>query len=209
MTLRVDQTQAATRNVNVGDVYDTVQIYLGSSFVNLFTRYGHNYMVYLQADPLRRLNADDVKNLYVRNSGGGMVPVGALAEIRPALGTSVVSLYNLFPAATINGMPAAGFSSGQALDAMETIARPGAAARHELRMDGHVLPGEAGRQLHLLHLRPRDPARLLRARRPVRELDHAGRRHPRRADGPARDGGGAAAASASPTTSTCRSAWCC
>ena len=122
VTLRVDKTQAATRSVNVGDVYQTVQIYLGSSFVNLFTRYGHNYMVYLQADPLRRLNADDVKNLYVRGSGGGMVPVGALAEIRPALGTSVVSLYNLFPAATVNGQPADGYSSGQALDAMEKIA---------------------------------------------------------------------------------------
>ena len=122
VSLRVDKTQAATRNVNVGDVYDTVQIYLGSSFVNLFTRYGHNYMVYLQADPLRRLNSDDVKNLYVRNSGGGMVPVGALAEIRPALGTSVISLYNLFPAATVNGMPAGGYSSGQALAAMEAIA---------------------------------------------------------------------------------------
>jgi HAE1 family hydrophobic/amphiphilic exporter-1 len=123
VTVNVDKTQAATRNVNVGDVYNTVQIYLGSSFVNLFTRFGRNYMVYLQADPLRRVTTDDVKNLYVRNSSGGMVPVGAMAEIRPALGTSVVSLYNLFPAATINGMPAPGYSSGQALDAMEKIAQ--------------------------------------------------------------------------------------
>ena len=79
-------------------------------------------MVYLQADPLRRLNAEDVKNLYVRNSAGGMVPVGALAEIKAALGTTVISLYNLFPAATINGMPASGYSTGQALAAMEGIA---------------------------------------------------------------------------------------
>ncbi len=122
VTVRVDRTQAATLNVNVGDVYNTVQTYLGSTFVNLFTRFGHNYMVYLQADPLRRLNTDDVKSLYVRSAGGSMVPVGALAEIRPALGTSVVSLYNLFPAATINGMPAGGYSSGQALAAMEAIA---------------------------------------------------------------------------------------
>ena len=107
----------------MGDVYNTVQIYLGSSFVNLFTRYGHNYMVYLQADPLRRLNVQDVKDLYVRSQGGSMVPVGAVADIEAALGTSVVSLYNLFPAATINGMPAKGWSSGQALSAMEKIAR--------------------------------------------------------------------------------------
>jgi len=122
VTVKVDKTQAATRNVNVGDVYNTVQIYLGSSFVNLFTRFGHNYMVYLQADPLRRLNAEDVKNLYVRNSVGAMVPVGALAETKAALGTTVISLYNLFPAATINGMPASGYSTGQALAAMEGIA---------------------------------------------------------------------------------------
>ncbi len=123
VTVRVDKTQAATLNVNVGDVYNTVQIYLGSSFVNLFTRFGHNYMVYLQADPLRRLTTEDVKSLYVRGQGGSMVPVGALAEIQPAFGTSVISLYNLFPAATVNGMPAAGSSSGQALDAMEALAK--------------------------------------------------------------------------------------
>ncbi len=123
VTVRVNRTQAATLNVNVGDVYNTVQIYLGSSFVNLFTRFGHNYMVYLQADPLRRLTTEDVKSLYVRGQTGSMVPVGALAEILPAFGTSVISLYNLFPAATINGIPAAGFSSGQALDAMEALAQ--------------------------------------------------------------------------------------
>ncbi len=123
VTVNVDKTHAATLNVAVGDVYNTVQIYLGSSFVNLFTRYGHNYMVYLQADPLRRLNVQDVKDLYVRSQSGSMVPVGAVADIQAALGTSVVSLYNLFPAATINGMPAKGWSSGQALAAMEKIAK--------------------------------------------------------------------------------------
>jgi len=122
VTVEVDKTHAATLSVAVGDVYNTVQIYLGSSFVNLFTRYGHNYMVYLQADPLRRLNVQDVKDLYVRSQSGAMVPVGAVADIRAALGTNVVSLYNLFPAATINGMAAPGWSSGQALAAMEDIA---------------------------------------------------------------------------------------
>ncbi|HTQ43352.1 MAG TPA: efflux RND transporter permease subunit, partial [Polyangiaceae bacterium] len=123
VTVAVDKTHAATLNVNVGDIYNTVQIYLGSSFVNLFTRYGHNYMVYLQADPLRRLNVQDVKDLYVRGQNGAMVPVGAVADVHAALGTNVVSLYNLFPAATINGAAAPGWSSGQALGAMETIAK--------------------------------------------------------------------------------------
>jgi len=123
VSVRVDRTHAATLGVNVGDVYSTVQSYLGSTFVNLFTRFGHNYMVYLQADPLRRVNAGNVKDLHVRGQGGGMVPVGALAEVKPALGTSVISLYNLFPSATINGEPAPGASSGQALGAMEQLAK--------------------------------------------------------------------------------------
>jgi HAE1 family hydrophobic/amphiphilic exporter-1 len=79
-------------------------------------------MVYVQADPGFRLNADDIKRLYVRSESGDMVPIGSLAEIKPSQGPSVISLYNLFPSATINGAPADGFSSGQALAAMESIA---------------------------------------------------------------------------------------
>ena len=82
VTVKVDKTQAATRNVNVGDVYNTVQIYLGSSFVNLFTRFGHNYMVYLQADPLRRLTPTTSRTSTSATPRGSMVPVGALAEIQ-------------------------------------------------------------------------------------------------------------------------------
>jgi HAE1 family hydrophobic/amphiphilic exporter-1 len=80
-------------------------------------------MVYVQADPLHRLNTDDIKQLFVRSQSGDMVPIGALTDIKPSQGPSVISLYNLFPSATINGAPAGGFSSGQALEAMETIAR--------------------------------------------------------------------------------------
>lgn len=123
LSLKVNATQAATWNVNVGDVYNTLQSYLGSTYVNLFTKFGHNYMVYVQADPQYRLNADDVKRMFVRGRNGDMVPIGALAEITPSHGPSVISLYNLFPSATINGAPAAGFSSGQALAAMENLAR--------------------------------------------------------------------------------------
>ncbi len=123
VTLKVDRTHAASLNVNLGDVYGTVQNYLGSAYVNLFARFGHNYMVYLQADPARRLTTDDVKHLHVRSQSGAMVPVGAVADVLPSTGPSVVSLYNLFPAATINGMAAPGTSSGEALAAMEEIAR--------------------------------------------------------------------------------------
>jgi len=123
VALNVNRTKAATLNVNVGDVYNTLQTYMGSTYVNLFTKFGHNYMVYVQADPTRRLTTDDLKQLYVRSQSSSMVPVGALADIKSSLGPSVISLYNLFPSATINGAPAAKFSSGQALDAMGSIAR--------------------------------------------------------------------------------------
>ncbi len=123
LSLKVDRTQASTLNVDVGDVYNLLQSYLGSTYVNLFTRFGHNYMVYVQADPQHRLNADDIRELEVRGKNGDMVPIGALTDIRPSIGPSVISLYNLLPSATINGAAAPGFSSGQALAAMEGIAR--------------------------------------------------------------------------------------
>jgi len=123
VSLQVDRTRAATRNVNVGDVYAALQSYLGSTFVNLFTRFGHNYMVYVQADPRARMAPEDIRQMDVRSASGDMVPIGALADVRPAWGPDVISLYNLYPSSTINGQAAPGFSSGQALDAMEAIAR--------------------------------------------------------------------------------------
>jgi hydrophobic/amphiphilic exporter-1 (mainly G- bacteria), HAE1 family len=123
VSLKVDRTRAATRNVNVGDLYGVLQTYLGSTFVNLFTRFGHNYMVYVQADPRCRVDAEDIRRLFVRSQSGDMVPVGALTDVRSTWGPDVISLYNLFPAATINGMAADGYSSGQALEALESIAR--------------------------------------------------------------------------------------
>ena len=86
LSVKVDRTQAATLNVNAGDVYNALQSYMGSTYVNLFTKFGHNYMVYVQADPSHRLNTDDIKRLFVRGQGGNMVPIGALAEIKPSTG---------------------------------------------------------------------------------------------------------------------------
>ncbi len=123
LTLKVDSTQASSLGLNVGDVYNTLQNYMGSTYVNLFTRFGRNYMVYVQADSEHRLNTEDVKELYVRNQNSNMVPVGAIADLKLTRGPSVISLYNLFPSATINGLPAQNVSSGQALAEMDAIAR--------------------------------------------------------------------------------------
>ena len=121
-TVTVDRSEAETLGVSVGDVYDTLQSYLGSSYVNLFTRFGHNFMVFAQADAKQRLTADDIKNYYVPSQSGGMVPLGSLAEIKSTRGPAVISLYNFFPSATINGAAAAGYSSGQGLAAMQKVA---------------------------------------------------------------------------------------
>jgi hydrophobic/amphiphilic exporter-1 (mainly G- bacteria), HAE1 family len=123
LSLSVNRDQAATLNVDVGDVYNMLSSSLGSTYVNLFTRFGHNYMVYVQGDPLHRLDAEGIKQLYVRSQSGDMVPIGALTDIKPSQGPTVISLYNLFPSATINGVPSANSSSGQALATMESAAR--------------------------------------------------------------------------------------
>jgi HAE1 family hydrophobic/amphiphilic exporter-1 len=122
ISINVNRTRAQTLGVNVGDVNNTVQTYLGSSFVNLFTRFGHNYLVYAQADAPYRLDSDNLKNYYVRGTSGQMVPLSAVANIEPVQGPSVITLYNLFPSATINGAANAQFSSGQALKTLENIA---------------------------------------------------------------------------------------
>jgi HAE1 family hydrophobic/amphiphilic exporter-1 len=122
LAVTVDRRESETLNVAVGDVFDALQTYLGSSYVNLFTRFGHNFMVFAQADARHRLTADDLSRYYVRSQSGQMVPIGTLADIRAVVGPSVITLYNLFPAATINGAAAEGFSSGQALDRMRSIA---------------------------------------------------------------------------------------
>ena len=123
VTVTVNRTRAETLGVAVGDVQDTVQSYLGSSVANDFTRFGHTYMVYVQADAPFRREPDDLEEYAVRGQSGAMVPLGSLAEIRPSLGPAVITLYNLRPTATLNGAARDGYSSGQALEVMEAIAR--------------------------------------------------------------------------------------
>ena len=122
MTIKVEKTQAETFGVAVGDVYSTVQTYLGSSFVNQFTRFGHQYMVYAQADAPFRRQTQSVDGYYMRTSGGAMVPLGTVARIERSQGPSVITQYNLYPSATINGSANEKFSSGQAMRVMEEIA---------------------------------------------------------------------------------------
>ena len=121
--LDLDRTKARSLQVPMNDVFDTLQAYLGSSFVNLFNKFNQVFQVYVQADAPYRMQPEDIKNLYVRNAPGEMVPLGAFLEVRRTLGSELVTRFNLYPAAQIFGAAAPGFSTGQALSLMEQAAQ--------------------------------------------------------------------------------------
>jgi multidrug efflux pump len=118
----IDRTRARQLGVPVTDVFDTMQIYLGSLYVNDFNRFGRTYSVRVQADAPYRARAEDVGLLKVRSTDGTMVPLAALMSVQPSSGPERAMRYNGFLAADINGGPAPGYSSGQAQDAVERIA---------------------------------------------------------------------------------------
>jgi HAE1 family hydrophobic/amphiphilic exporter-1 len=118
----VDRDRAETLRVSVGDVFDALSSYLGSTYVNEFYKYGQVFQVYIQADSKYRLQPDDLLNLYVRSQDNQMVPIGAVAHLSQALAPPLITLFNLYPSATVVGAPARGYSSGQSLATMENIA---------------------------------------------------------------------------------------
>ena len=122
VTLTVDRERAQTLRVAAGDVFSTLTDYVGSSFVNLFNKFGQTLQVYVQADSQFRLQPDDLMNMYVRSSDGQMVPISALATLVPKVAPALITLYNVYPSATIIGQPAAGYSTGQGMAVMEHIA---------------------------------------------------------------------------------------
>jgi len=120
--VEVDRIKTQTLHVTTDQIFSTLSSYLGSSFVNQFTKFGRTFQVYAQADAKYRLTPRDIQNMMVRNSQGDMVPLGTVATIKPSVGPSLISLYNLYPSATVIGLPAAGYSSGQSMALMEEIA---------------------------------------------------------------------------------------
>jgi len=121
----IDRTKARQLGVAVTDVFDTMQIYLGSLYVNDFNKFGRTYSVRVQADAEYRARAEDVGLLKVRSNTGEMVPLSALMKVEHSVGPERAMRYNGFLSADINGGPAPGFSSGQAQDAIKRIARSG------------------------------------------------------------------------------------
>jgi NodT family efflux transporter outer membrane factor (OMF) lipoprotein len=118
----VDREKAKTEGVPLGNLFDTLQIYLGSLYVNDFNDFGRTYEVIAQADSQFREHAADIARLKTRNDRGQMVPLGTLVKVTETHGPDRVMRYNGYPAAEINGGPAPGYSSGQAEAAMAKIA---------------------------------------------------------------------------------------
>jgi multidrug efflux pump len=122
LNVDLDRVKAKQLGVPVTDVFNTMQIYLGSLYVNDFNRFGRVYQVRVQADAPFRARADDILQLKTRNAAGEMVPLSSLVTVSPTYGPEMVVRYNGYTAADVNGGPAPGFSSGQAQAAAERIA---------------------------------------------------------------------------------------
>jgi HAE1 family hydrophobic/amphiphilic exporter-1 len=103
-------------------VFATLSSYLGSSYVDQFNKFGRTFQIYVQADSQFRLRLEDLANLTVRNKDGNMIPLSTLVTVTPTVGPSLISLYNLYPSATVIAIPQAGVSTGETMTLMEEIA---------------------------------------------------------------------------------------
>lgn len=119
----VDKEQAKKMGVNVAEVYSTMSNFLGSSYVNDFNLYGRNFRVMTQAENVYRGSLEDVQNFYVRNNVGGMVPLRNLITTKVIESPAVISHYNVYRSVEINGTPKEGYSSGEAIAALQEAAK--------------------------------------------------------------------------------------
>ncbi len=119
----VDKDKAMKQGVPVSEIYNALQTFLGGSYVNDFSRFGRQWRVFLQAEATDRTSPDDIGKFYVRNVRGEMVPLSSFVKVRQVSGPEYTVRFNLYRSVEILGGPAPGYSSGQALDALEQVAR--------------------------------------------------------------------------------------
>jgi HAE1 family hydrophobic/amphiphilic exporter-1 len=119
----VDRDKVLKQGVALGDVYQTLQAFLGGLYVNQFNRFGRQWRVFMQAEGTDRTTPADISQFYVRNNDGDMVPLSALQTTGPAAGPQYTNRFNVYRAVQVTGAAADGYSSGQALDALEDVAR--------------------------------------------------------------------------------------
>ena len=118
----VDKDKALKEGVPLGEIYNALQTFLGGSYINDFTRFGRQWRVFLQAEPAYRTSPDDIGKFYVRNARGDMVPLSSFVRVRSTTGPEYTVRFNLYRSVEIQGIQAAGYSSGQALAALEDVA---------------------------------------------------------------------------------------
>jgi hydrophobe/amphiphile efflux-1 (HAE1) family protein len=123
LEVEVDREKVKREGIVLTDLFQTMQAYLGSVYVNDFNKFGRTYQVKVQADAQFRATADNIAQLKVRNAQGAMVPLGSVVQVKQSHGPDQSTRYNGYPAADINGGPAPGFSSGQAQEAIEGLMR--------------------------------------------------------------------------------------
>lgn len=120
--VEINREKVETLLLTTDQVFDTLASYLGSSYVDQFNKFGRVFQIYVQGDAQFRLTPESINSLTVRNKNGDMIALGTVLTITPSVGPSLISLYNLYPSASITGIPAANFSSGEAMALMEEIA---------------------------------------------------------------------------------------
>ena len=121
--LNIDRDKVNAMGVSMDEVFNTLQVYLGSLYVNDFNRFGRTWQVNVQGDSNFRKQIEDLKLLKIRNQLGGMAPFGAMASVEPRPGPVLIMRYNMYPSAAVNGSPGPGISSGQAIGKMDDVVK--------------------------------------------------------------------------------------
>ncbi len=127
----VDKEKVLKLGVNLNDLYTTVGAFMGGTYVNDFTRFGRLYKTYLQAEPKYRSKESDINNFFIKNSKGDMVPLATIVDIKSISGPEYTTRFNLYRSAEVTGAPGPGYTSKEAMDALEEVA-------------GEVLPADMG-----------------------------------------------------------------
>ena len=158
----VDRDKVIKQQVQINDVYRTIQAFMGGLFVNYFNRFGRQWQVYVEAENEYRTKSENVGQFYVRNAAGEMVPLSALTRFRSGTGPEFTMRFNEYRSAQLNGAAAPGYSSNQGMKALEEVFAADHAARNGLRLFGHVVPGKkgAGRPISVGDLRILSAVRL-------------------------------------------------
>ncbi|WKK65023.1 efflux RND transporter permease subunit [Lutimonas zeaxanthinifaciens] len=118
----IDKEKALKLGVSLNDLYQTIGSFMGGSYVNDFTRFGRLYKTYIQAEPEYRVDESQINKFFVPNKDGEMVPLGTIVSIKPVYGPDYTNRFNLFRAVEVTGVPAPGYTSAQAMEALERVA---------------------------------------------------------------------------------------